>query len=263
MLEKSRDAFRTISEVAEEMDLPQHVLRFWETRFSQIKPMKRGGGRRYYRSDDVDLLMGIRHLLYDEGYTIKGVQRILKEQGIKYVQTIWQDADPVEIELEAPVIAEPAPEPQPRIVVEAEPARVQPNGQGSGAPQVMREASEKTAEADPVDEIHSEPEPDVPAAPKTADQPEAVVAEQIAPEQVVAEPAQSKPKPSAVSAPRPTAAGRAKEPVLSRVSRTPVAPVSDRSGDSSSQELSRDDVRRLQSTLFELLECKRILDQVR
>ncbi|MEM9734520.1 MAG: MerR family transcriptional regulator [Pseudomonadota bacterium] len=82
---KSEDAFRTISEVAEELDLPQHVLRFWETRFKQIKPMKRGGGRRYYRPDDVELLKGIRHLLYAEGYTIKGVQRILKEQGNRHV----------------------------------------------------------------------------------------------------------------------------------------------------------------------------------
>ena len=80
-MSKSPEAFRTISEVAEELALPQHVLRFWETRFTSIKPMKRGGGRRYYRPDDVDLLRGIRALLYGEGYTIRGVQRILKEQG--------------------------------------------------------------------------------------------------------------------------------------------------------------------------------------
>jgi DNA-binding transcriptional MerR regulator len=88
-LEKAPDAFRTISEVAIELDVPQHVLRFWETRFAQIKPMKRGGGRRYYRPDDVDLLRGIRHLLYGEGYTIRGVQRILREQGAKFVQAVW------------------------------------------------------------------------------------------------------------------------------------------------------------------------------
>ena len=76
-MDKSPDAFRTISEVADDLNLPQHVLRFWETRFPQIKPMKRGGGRRYYRPDDVDLLKGIRHLLYDHGYTIRGVQRLL------------------------------------------------------------------------------------------------------------------------------------------------------------------------------------------
>lgn len=88
-MEKAPDAFRTISEVAEGLDVPQHVLRFWETRFSQIKPMKRSGGRRYYRPEDVDLLRGIRHLLYGQGYTIRGVQRILREQGVKAVQN-WQ-----------------------------------------------------------------------------------------------------------------------------------------------------------------------------
>jgi DNA-binding transcriptional MerR regulator len=86
---KAPDAFRTISEVADELDLPQHVLRFWESRFREIKPMKRGGGRRYYRPDDVELLRGIRHLLYGEGYTIRGVQRILREQGAKFVQVVW------------------------------------------------------------------------------------------------------------------------------------------------------------------------------
>jgi DNA-binding transcriptional MerR regulator len=89
-LDKAPDAFRTISEVADDLDIPQHVLRFWETRFAQIKPMKRSGGRRYYRPDDVDLLRGIRHLLYSEGYTIRGVQRILKEHGIKAVQGLTE-----------------------------------------------------------------------------------------------------------------------------------------------------------------------------
>ncbi|NNM73491.1 MerR family transcriptional regulator [Enterovirga aerilata] len=87
-MQKSPDAFRTISEVAADLDIPQHVLRFWETRFSPIRPLKRGGGRRYYRPDDVDLLKGIRHLLYGQGYTIKGVQRILKEDGLRFVQAI-------------------------------------------------------------------------------------------------------------------------------------------------------------------------------
>jgi DNA-binding transcriptional MerR regulator len=89
--DKAPDAFRTISEVADELDLPQHVLRFWESRFREIKPMKRGGGRRYYRPDDIDLLRGIRHLLYGEGYTIRGVQRILREQGVKFVQAVWEE----------------------------------------------------------------------------------------------------------------------------------------------------------------------------
>ena len=80
-MNKSADAFRTISEVAGELDLPQHVLRFWETRFPQIKPLKRAGGRRYYRPRDIEVLRAIKHLLYKEGYTIRGVQRVLKEQG--------------------------------------------------------------------------------------------------------------------------------------------------------------------------------------
>ena len=79
---KSVNAFRTISEVATEMELPQHVLRFWESKFSQIKPMKRGGGRRYYRPEDLALLRRIRTLLYEDGYTIKGVQKLFKEGGI-------------------------------------------------------------------------------------------------------------------------------------------------------------------------------------
>ena len=87
-MDKAPDAFRTISEVAADLDIPQHVLRFWETRFAQIKPMKRSGGRRYYRPDDVDLLRGIRRLLYGEGYTIRGVQRILKEHGVASVQRL-------------------------------------------------------------------------------------------------------------------------------------------------------------------------------
>jgi DNA-binding transcriptional MerR regulator len=80
-MDKSADAFRTISEVAGELDLPQHVLRFWETRFPQIKPLKRAGGRRYYRPRDIEVLRAIKHLLYGQGYTIKGVQRVLKEEG--------------------------------------------------------------------------------------------------------------------------------------------------------------------------------------
>ena len=94
--DKSPDAFRTISEVADDLDVPQHVLRFWETRFPQIKPLKRGGGRRYYRPDDVALLGGIRHLLYGEGYTIKGVQRILREEGPRFVQAVGRGERTVE-----------------------------------------------------------------------------------------------------------------------------------------------------------------------
>jgi DNA-binding transcriptional MerR regulator len=85
MTDKSSEAYRTITEVAENLDLPQHVLRFWETRFAQIKPLKRAGGRRYYRPEDVQLITAIRRLLYDEGFTIRGVQRLLRENGAKAI----------------------------------------------------------------------------------------------------------------------------------------------------------------------------------
>jgi DNA-binding transcriptional MerR regulator len=111
-MDKSPDAFRTISEVADDLDLPQHVLRFWETRFLQIKPMKRGGGRRYYRPEDVDLLKGIRHLLYDHGYTIKGVQKLLKTNGNKFVVAVGH-GDLASVE--ALAAAQEATSPEPRV----------------------------------------------------------------------------------------------------------------------------------------------------
>jgi DNA-binding transcriptional MerR regulator len=124
-LNKAPEAFRTISEVAEGLDVPQHVLRFWETRFTQIRPMKRGGGRRYYRPNDVDLLNGIRQLLYGEGYTIRGVQRILRDHGVAHVTAIGRGEirpEPegvpgregeAEMKPKAPDPAMPAPSPAP------------------------------------------------------------------------------------------------------------------------------------------------------
>jgi len=100
---KSPDAFRTISEVAAELDVPQHVLRFWESRFAQIKPVKRAGGRRYYRPEDVDLLKGIRALLYTDGLTIRGAQKVLKERGVRHVAAIGRGQVP---ESPAPVVIE-------------------------------------------------------------------------------------------------------------------------------------------------------------
>lgn len=90
-MEKSANAFRTISEAANELDVPQHVLRFWETKFKQIKPMKRGGGRRFYRPQDVNLIKGIKYFLYGQGYTIKGVQKILASKGVVYTANAWRD----------------------------------------------------------------------------------------------------------------------------------------------------------------------------
>jgi DNA-binding transcriptional MerR regulator len=145
-LEKAPDAFRTISEVAEEIDVPQHVLRFWESRFPQIRPMKRGGGRRYYRPDDVDLLRGVRHLLYGEGYTIRGVQRILREQGGAFVQNVWRaDAEPPPPELEEDRAAgDDTPE-------AAAARRLEPNLFG------LRPAAQRAAEADEPSEPRTEP----------------------------------------------------------------------------------------------------------
>lgn len=91
-VDKSPEAFRTISEVAVELDVPQHVLRFWETKFAHVKPLKRAGGRRYYRPEDLDLLRGIRSLLYKDGLTIKGAQKILREQGPRYVMELGRGA---------------------------------------------------------------------------------------------------------------------------------------------------------------------------
>ena len=104
-MEKSPDAYRTIREVADSLDLPQHVLRFWETRFPQIRPLKRAGGRRYYRPDDIERLRVIKRLLYDEGYTIKGVQKLFKEQGVQALSAIA--LSPVEPSPEAALAIEP------------------------------------------------------------------------------------------------------------------------------------------------------------
>ena len=120
---KSAEAFRTISEVAIELDVPQHVLRFWESRFAQIKPVKRAGGRRYYRPEDIDLLKGIRALLYHDGLTIRGVQKVLKERGLRHVADLGRgevstpepQVQVVEkiVYVERPVAAAVAPEPAP------------------------------------------------------------------------------------------------------------------------------------------------------
>jgi DNA-binding transcriptional MerR regulator len=138
-VEKAPEAFRTISEVAEELDVPQHVLRFWESRFHEIRPMKRGGGRRYYRPQDVDLLRGVRHLLYGEGYTIRGVQRLLREQGHRFVQNVWQPGAPQPTSKEAPSDekggeAELARAMRPPSVMEEEPAHEDATGAESPSP---------------------------------------------------------------------------------------------------------------------------------
>jgi DNA-binding transcriptional MerR regulator len=131
-LDKAPEAFRTISEVADELEVPKHVLRFWEAKFAQLKPMKRGGGRRYYRPEDVALLRGIRFLLYNDGYTIRGVQKILRENGPRFVMEFCRMAEDEQDEtMRAPEI--------PDIAAEA----------ASGAASLARRSAEEPAKLDP------------------------------------------------------------------------------------------------------------------
>jgi len=190
-VEKAPDAFRTISEVADELDIPQHVLRFWESRFPQIKPMKRAGGRRYYRPEDVDLLRGVKHLLYGEGYTIRGVQRILREQGQKFVQAVWQP----------------------------------------GAAQPAAEAQDNEAYEDADAETQNEAEPESEAASRSL--------------LGLLKDAATGRRDSAVDTAEESAADRTMAP--STVSAAP--------------QLSSENVRRLQSALHELGECRQAIDQ--
>jgi len=220
-VEKATDAFRTISEVAEELDLPQHVLRFWETKFSQIRPMKRGGGRRYYRPDDVELLRGIQYLLYGEGYTIKGVQRILKEQGVRFVMEVWRHpGEPI------PVVDETDAGDEADVEViddDAEEASPQPQS----APRVEPEPARSTGRVEPRVERATVREPEV-----------------------------EEPLPAGILPEENTNRGGFR--FMERF-RAPA----DHPPQGGSGALSREDIRRLQSTLFELLECKRLLDQTR
>ena len=141
-MDKSPEAFRTISEVAEVLDVPPHVLRFWETRFTQVKPVKRGGGRRYYRPEDVRLLRGIRGLLYDDGMTIKGVQKILRERGLRHVVGLGSLAAEMEAEAAPPSVAAPRPA---RVPAPAG----QPQGDLFGGGAAVAEMVEATADERP------------------------------------------------------------------------------------------------------------------
>jgi DNA-binding transcriptional MerR regulator len=124
-VDKAPEAFRTISEVAEELAVPKHVLRFWEGKFTQLKPMKRGGGRRYYRPEDVALLRGIRFLLYSDGYTIRGVQKILREHGPRFVMDLRRSAEgedriePMVVPVEIPDIAAETAQSRPAMRMQA------------------------------------------------------------------------------------------------------------------------------------------------
>eukprot|EP01037_Dinobryon_pediforme_P022163 gene22163-23226_t len=277
----------TISEVAADLDLPQHVLRFWETRFSQIKPLKRGGGRRYYRPDDVDLLKGIRHLLYGEGYTIRGVQRILKEQGIRFVMTLWQDGGPSLQGMRPDGAddreADTAPEETiddawDQADVEASqdlpqvPLRLTRGEDRSSA--ILRQATTGTPQTG-ISQTGVMARGQVPQLGETDELSPESMAQRFAPRisgQSPTGPAAAVLRSSPIVAPEATyepaaeiaAPVRPLQPKELSAARGP-AHAGDVSAqaDAGSAGLSRDEVRRLQATLFELLECKRLLDQAR
>jgi DNA-binding transcriptional MerR regulator len=220
---KAPDAFRTISEVADELDLPQHVLRFWESRFRDIKPMKRGGGRRYYRRDDVELLRGIRHLLYGEGYTIRGVQRILREQGAKFVQAVWLEGAP-----QPPHGASDDEDFADEIAAPEDEAVVENRGlRGRLSSLIGRDLGERdNTESRREPAFKSAPEPKVEAADR------AIYGADFA--AVEPEPPMAEPGPPPLSArAAPLASGGA---------------------------LARDDVRKLHAVLHELAECRKLIE---
>lgn len=261
VVDKAPDAYRTISEVADELDLPQHVLRFWETRFAQIRPLKRGGGRRYYRPEDIDLLRGIRHLLYGQGYTIRGVQRIIKESGVKAIQALGRGegftapAKPGGPDIVAPVEPQPVPAEPPRPGIAASLRGLfAPNG----APPTRAEPPIGWSH-----EVEPEPPPTLAAEPEASgfDEPFDDGGEEMVPEPPVSAPARRQPvRPEPVAATvdlpappvRPVVAAPAEPPATARGQTLRFAPA----------VLAPEDVRRLQAALYELTECRRRLDQV-
>lgn len=320
-MDKAPDAYRTISEVAEELNLPQHVLRFWETRFSQIKPLKRGGGRRYYRPDDIDLLRGIRILLYAEGYTIRGVQRIIKENGVKAIQLLGRGEGPVppqkpggpdvvgpgESEDDATSAAgrnvpgfgagapssppplrtglmsllpgvfrdraegaERSPRTEPRIVAPpatpaAHAAPVPPVRPQQAATVVDREDQGAGLQSDLATPAHrvppvlvAPPEPPRPLSPTPLSTPAPLVAKREEPIRLVAAPA----LPPVLMPPSGglSQVGSEDPPATARIA-YPAPPVARPAGTPPvrTRSLSRDDIQRLQATLYELGECKRQL----
>ncbi|MEW5422468.1 MerR family transcriptional regulator [Amorphus sp. 3PC139-8] len=286
--QKGPEAYRTISEVAAELDLPQHVLRFWETRFGQIKPLKRAGGRRFYRPQDIELLSGIRHLLYSEGLTIRGVQKVLREQGPRHVAAIGRgQAEPAVAEAPPPRLkpasfSENMEEAQSFFPFPDTPHDAQPDLRGGiSRPPALKPAAEESdddfpvfsgargkaevpkrlperAAKRPADEVELEKDWEEAPAPPMAgaaadpdDAPddgfESYESEEL-PKGILRDDAES-------DTPESGSGFR----FLDRLKRDPHSARSGGEGTS----LSREDVRDLQAALFELLECKRLLDRVR
>lgn len=236
-LDKAPDAFRTISEVADDLDIPQHVLRFWETRFTQIKPMKRSGGRRYYRPDDVDLLRGIRRLLYGEGYTIRGVQRILKENGIKSVQGLVDGTA-------APAFAPPRPdakrapvddEPDDESVEAAAEAEIdEEEDEEEAVPVVARREPELAVRREPMMQARREPDLTARREPDVVPRREPDLSPRREPDIAAPLPRFEGPRPQAPPEPRPA-------PAIDRAAR-------------------QRDRARLRAALEDLLACRQALD---
>lgn len=334
-VDKGPDAFRTISEVASDLDLPQHVLRFWETRFTQIKPLKRGGGRRYYRPDDIELLQGIRHLLYGEGYTIKGVQRILKDQGVRHVMSCYPGsptADDIETDQSLASPSQVLPEVAsgqalPPAAMQAEQVAAVPvpgqmaddvaaaalqTAHDGAIPEdgvsVLPQDVPLPHEGAPRESIPTEPDPAAPAyggplqpvspvqsraftpPPEPKADPFAPAYGQVGVAQPVLPSKLADLQPDDLPAPpagivaddqpqgyeqrvatvaQQQAALQAQQLHEQRASRSPFRIMERLRGETEGQGeraptgLPKDDVRRLQATLFELLECKRLLDQAR
>ncbi len=192
-MKKSPDAFRTISEVAEWLDVPTHVLRFWESRFSQVKPVKRAGGRRYYRPTDMQLIGGIKVLLHDEGMTIRGVQKLLREEGVKHVAGFSQPLDsetPEMIDIAARELPEEAEGESDVIAILREAEAAEPEAVSKPAPPAEADAAEEKSQVLSFGSVR-DPAPELPLDPPPAKSEE------------VAEPA---PEPEAAPEPEPAAA---------------------------------------------------------
>lgn len=256
-MDKAPDAYRTISEVAEDLDLPQHVLRFWETRFAQIRPLKRGGGRRYYRPDDIDLLKGIRHLLYGEGYTIRGVQRIIKESGIKAIQALGRGEG-------GSALPKPG---GPEVVASDDqvPGETTRGPQASGLRASLKGLLPvlRGEPSHPADEARTRPEPafgdEEPEADdfdgeEDEDRPAGDLPHQLRPAPTLRsgqDLSAGQPWAPAGSGPRPAVQPPRGEGPLAAPSHH-AAPTT---------LLAADDIRKLQSALYELTECRKRLDQ--
>lgn len=261
---KGPDAFRTISEVAGDLDLPQHVLRFWETRFSQIKPLKRGGGRRYYRPDDVDLLRGIRHLLYDEGYTIKGVQRILKERGVRFVSDATgeeaggsNDIGEAAADDDQKINKSQASGSTPGLSHNEVPPSIAPiSASPASAPAPLRGPSHHETGAVKERDGHGVAAKDKSSAgvvPPSASPAKRPLSRTVGD-------GHDEPVPRDIILDDPPARKADGRSLIDKI-RGVQEP--EQAESTNPAQLSRDDIRRLQSTLFELLECKRILDRSR